>query len=183
MLAGSLGCSTFTNKEKHRDIVHGCRKPTLTKHADIAFEEDQLRKAGINPAIDDRVSFVFGQTIGEEDRRTLMTSGTSKNLSRFLCVMNGVCTKHLRVTAMSVTIRVDKEAHATNPELPKLVSVYTIRIEDHTSDDTAIQFLTDGMLIRQILSTRADIILAMAKQLLLARNDRARHWYDPFACF
>ncbi|KAG9389519.1 Helicase associated domain (HA2) [Carpediemonas membranifera] len=232
------------NKEKLRDIVYEYRKPTLTKRADIAFEEDQLRKAGIDLTIDDRVSFIFGQTSGEEDHRpppsddirdvreslpisryrdeiiqtikdpripvvivsAATGSGKTTQIPQFVyeagiasASKRVACTQPRRVAAMSVAMRVDKEAHATNPGLPKLVSGYTIRFEDHTSDDTAIQFLTDGMLIRQMLSDprlssfsvlmideahertlQTDILFAMVKQLLLARNDPASPWYDPF---
>lgn len=60
-----------------------------------------------------------------------------------------VCTQPRRVAAMSVAARV---AHEMGVRLGGRVG-YTIRFEDCSSDDTEIKFVTDGMLLREFLST------------------------------
>jgi ATP-dependent RNA helicase DHX8/PRP22 len=57
------------------------------------------------------------------------------------------CTQPRRVAAMSVAKRVSEEVGC---ELGREVG-YTIRFEDHTSPDTRIKYMTDGMLQREIL--------------------------------
>ena len=59
------------------------------------------------------------------------------------------CTQPRRVAAMSVAARVAVEAGC---KLGAEVG-YSIRFEDCTSEDTRIKYLTDGMLLREFLST------------------------------
>ncbi|MGK3733684.1 MAG: pre-mRNA-splicing factor ATP-dependent RNA helicase DHX16 [Bacillariaceae sp.] len=58
------------------------------------------------------------------------------------------CTQPRRVAAMSVAARVSQEM---NVKLGKEVG-YSIRFENCTSEATVIQYMTDGMLLREILT-------------------------------
>jgi len=58
------------------------------------------------------------------------------------------CTQSRGVAAMSVAARV---AHEMNVKLGHKV-VYSIRFENCTSPQTIIQYMTDGMLLREILT-------------------------------
>jgi pre-mRNA-splicing factor ATP-dependent RNA helicase DHX16 len=58
------------------------------------------------------------------------------------------CTQPRRVAAMSVAAHVAEEMHVT---IGKEVG-YSIRFEDCTTDRTAIKYMTDGMLLRELLS-------------------------------
>lgn len=58
------------------------------------------------------------------------------------------CTQPRRVAAMSVAKRVSEEmGHKLGREVG-----YSIRFEDNTSDDTVIKYMTDGMLLRELLT-------------------------------
>ncbi|KNC54205.1 uncharacterized protein AMSG_09995 [Thecamonas trahens ATCC 50062] len=59
------------------------------------------------------------------------------------------CTQPRRVAAMSVAARVAEEAGVT---LGREVG-YSIRFEDCTSDATVIKYMTDGMLLREFMSS------------------------------
>ncbi|EFA82926.1 DEAD/DEAH box helicase [Heterostelium album PN500] len=59
------------------------------------------------------------------------------------------CTQPRRVAAMSVAARVAEEM---NCKLGNEVG-YSIRFEDCTSDKTVLQYMTDGMLVREFLTT------------------------------
>lgn len=58
------------------------------------------------------------------------------------------CTQPRRVAAMSVAKRVSEEM---GKKLGREVG-YSIRFEDNTSDDTVIKYMTDGMLLRELLT-------------------------------
>jgi len=60
------------------------------------------------------------------------------------------CTQPRRVAAMSVAKRVSEEMGC---ELGKTVG-YAIRFEDVTSDETVIKYMTDGVLLRETISSR-----------------------------
>lgn len=82
-------------------------------------------------------------------------SGKTTQLPQYLYeegyAKNGMkigCTQPRRVAAMSVAARVAEEVGC---KVGKQVG-YTIRFEDKTSDDTAIQYMTDGMLLRACLT-------------------------------
>ena len=59
------------------------------------------------------------------------------------------CTQPRRVAAMSVAARVAQEAGV---KLGNEVG-YSIRFEDCTSDKTIIKYMTDGMLLREFLTS------------------------------
>ncbi|KAJ4303508.1 hypothetical protein N0V90_002404 [Kalmusia sp. IMI 367209] len=96
------------------------------------------------------------------------------------------CTQPRRVAAMSVARRVAEEDHT---QLGKRVG-YRVRFDDKTSEATRILYMTDGMLLREILSSplledyayliideahertvSTDLILALMRDLVLARPE------------
>ena len=96
------------------------------------------------------------------------------------------CTQPRRVAAMSVAARV---SHEMNVKLGKEVG-YSIRFENCTSDATKIQYMTDGMLLREILTEpdlssyscmiideahertlHSDILFGLVKDIVRFRND------------
>lgn len=96
------------------------------------------------------------------------------------------CTQPRRVAAMSVAARVSKEV---NSKLGHAVG-YSIRFEDCTSEGTVIKYMTDGMLLREILddptlskysvmivdeaherTLHTDILLTLLKDVTRARSD------------
>lgn len=96
------------------------------------------------------------------------------------------CTQPRRLAAMSVAARV---ANETQTKLGSLVG-YTIRFEDRTSVHTRIQYMTDGMLLREFLidpdlskysaimideaherSLHTDVLLALMKDIARARPE------------
>lgn len=96
------------------------------------------------------------------------------------------CTQPRRVAAMSVAARVAQEM---NVKLGKEVG-YSIRFENCTSDATKIQYMTDGMLLREILTEpdlasyscmiideahertlHSDILFGLVKDIVRFRSD------------
>ena len=96
------------------------------------------------------------------------------------------CTQPRRVAAMSVAKRVSEEFGC---ELGKEVG-YNIRFEDVTSDATVIQYMTEGVLLRESLTSRdldrysclimdeaheralnTDVLLGLMKQIFARRRD------------
>lgn len=59
------------------------------------------------------------------------------------------CTQPRRLAAISIARRVAYEMHAG--KVGKLVG-YSVRFEDRTSEDTKIKYMTDGLLLREIIS-------------------------------
>ena len=109
----------------------------------FAVREDLLRVIR-----DNQVTIVVGQT----------GSGKTTQLTQFLhedgYFKHGLigCTQPRRVAAMSVAKRVSEEMQVP---LGGLVG-YAIRFEDCTSRETAIKYMTDGVLLRECL-TEADL--------------------------
>ena len=96
------------------------------------------------------------------------------------------CTQPRRVAAMSVAARVSQEV---GTKLGHSVG-YSIRFEDCTSDGTVIKYMTDGMLLREILddptlskysvmivdeaherTLHTDLLLTLLKDVTRARDD------------
>lgn len=96
------------------------------------------------------------------------------------------CTQPRRVAAMSVAARVSQEV---NSKLGHTVG-YSIRFEDCTSEGTVIKYMTDGMLLRELLddpvlskytvmivdeaherTLHTDILLTLLKDVTRARDD------------
>ena len=131
---------------------------------------------------DNQVIIVVGQT----------GSGKTTQLTQFLFedgyAKNGLigCTQPRRVAAMSVAKRVSEEMEV---KLGGLVG-YAIRFEDCTSRETAIKYMTDGVLLREFLvesdldkysciimdeaherALNTDILLGLFRQVLARRRD------------
>ncbi|CAO3619118.1 unnamed protein product [Cunninghamella echinulata] len=96
------------------------------------------------------------------------------------------CTQPRRVAAMSVAKRVSEEM---GTKLGDLVG-YTIRFEDQTSENTLIRYMTDGILLRESISSpdldqysaiimdeaheralNTDVLMGILKKLLARRRD------------
>ncbi|KAK2740346.1 DEAH-box RNA helicase prp16 [Onygenales sp. PD_40] len=131
---------------------------------------------------DNQVVIVVGQT----------GSGKTTQLTQFLYEdgysklgMIG-CTQPRRVAAMSVAKRVSEEMEV---KLGGLVG-YAIRFEDCTSDQTAIKYMTDGVLLRESLvqpdldkysciimdeaherALNTDVLMGLIKKVLARRRD------------
>lgn len=131
---------------------------------------------------DNQVVIVVGQT----------GSGKTTQLTQFLYEdgyarlgMIG-CTQPRRVAAMSVAKRVSEEMEV---KLGSLVG-YAIRFEDCTSDETAIKYMTDGVLLRESLvqqdldkysciimdeaherALNTDVLMGLIKKVLARRRD------------
>ncbi|GAM86012.1 hypothetical protein ANO11243_040220 [Dothideomycetidae sp. 11243] len=143
----------------------------------FAVREDLLRVIR-----DNQVIIVVGQT----------GSGKTTQLTQFLYedgyAKNGLigCTQPRRVAAMSVAKRVAEEMEV---KLGGLVG-YAIRFEDCTSKDTAIKYLTDGVLLRESLNEpdldkysciimdeaheralNTDVLMGLIKKVLARRRD------------
>lgn len=131
---------------------------------------------------DNQVTIVVGQT----------GSGKTTQLTQFLYedgyTKSGLigCTQPRRVAAMSVAKRVSEEMEVP---LGGLVG-YAIRFEDCTSKETAIKYMTDGVLLRESLSNsdldqysciimdeaheralNTDVLMGLIKKVLTRRRD------------
>ncbi|GAB7364152.1 hypothetical protein MBLNU230_g4703t1 [Neophaeotheca triangularis] len=131
---------------------------------------------------DNQVTVVVGQT----------GSGKTTQLTQFLYedgyAKKGLigCTQPRRVAAMSVAKRVSEEMEC---ELGSTVG-YAIRFEDVTSKDTAIKYMTDGVLLRESLTNpdldqysciimdeaheramNTDVLMGLIKKVLARRRD------------
>ena len=131
---------------------------------------------------DNQVVIVVGQT----------GSGKTTQLTQFLYedgyAKKGLigCTQPRRVAAMSVAKRVSEEMEVA---LGGLVG-YAIRFEDCTSKDTAIKYMTDGVLLRESLNEpdldkysciimdeaheralNTDVLMGLIKKVLARRRD------------
>lgn len=131
---------------------------------------------------DNQVVIVVGQT----------GSGKTTQLTQFLYedgyAKNGLigCTQPRRVAAMSVAKRVSEEMEV---KLGGLVG-YAIRFEDCTSKETAIKYMTDGVLLRESLNEpdldrysciimdeaheralNTDVLMGLIKKVLARRRD------------
>ena len=143
----------------------------------FAVREDLLRVIR-----DNQVTIVVGQT----------GSGKTTQLTQFLYedgyAKQGLigCTQPRRVAAMSVAKRVSEEMEV---DLGALVG-YAIRFEDCTSKETAIKYMTDGVLLRESLNEpdldrysciimdeaheralNTDVLMGLIKKVLARRRD------------
>ena len=141
-----------------------------------------VREEVLNVIRDNQVTIVVGQT----------GSGKTTQLTQFLYedgyAARGLigCTQPRRVAAMSVAKRVSEEMEVP---LGGLVG-YAIRFEDCTSKETAIKYMTDGVLLRECLTEsdldkysciimdeaheralNTDILLGLFKKVLSRRRD------------
>lgn len=122
---------------------------SLTEHEKILLGRKKLpvfpyREDFLSAVRDHKVLIIVGET----------GSGKTTQIPQYLYeagwgkIGKIGCTQPRRVAAMSVAARVAQEM---NVSLGKEVG-YSIRFEDCTSDSTVIQYMTDGMLLREFLS-------------------------------
>ena len=103
----------------------------------------KLRDNLVQAVKENQILIVIGET----------GSGKTTQITQYLaeegfCVRGKIgCTQPRRVAAMSVAKRVSEEFGC---RLGQEVG-YTIRFEDVTSQDTVIKYMTDGMLLRELL--------------------------------
>ncbi|KAI9665533.1 MAG: DEAH-box ATP-dependent RNA helicase prp22 [Alyxoria varia] len=127
------------------------QKQELGKRSNLSITEQRkslpvfkFRKALLEAVRDNQILIVIGET----------GSGKTTQLTQYLAedgwANKGVigCTQPRRVAAMSVAKRVSEEC---NCQLGREVG-YTIRFEDKSTPGvTSIKYLTDGMLLRQVV--------------------------------
>ncbi|CAI5755535.1 unnamed protein product [Candida verbasci] len=149
--------------------------PNLRKTLPVYSVRDDL----ITTIRDNQVVIVIGET----------GSGKTTQLTQYLYEEGFgsiACTQPRRVAAMSVAKRVSEEMAC---KLGDLVG-YSIRFEDKTNDNTKIKYMTEGILLREILadpnltnynciimdeaherSLNTDILLGLFRNLIMKRKD------------
>ncbi|KAF9091707.1 DEAH-box ATP-dependent RNA helicase prp43 [Mortierella sp. AD031] len=167
----------FTNKpfsEKYRKILAGRRKLPVNKH----------RKEFLDLVQNNQVVILVGET----------GSGKTTQIPQFMVFddlpgFKGkkiACTQPRRLAAMSVAQRVAEEMDVV---MGQEVG-YNIRFEDCTSEKTMLQYMTDGMLLREAMNdpllTRysavildeahdrtlsTDILMGLMKEIIKKRPD------------
>ncbi|EKM49622.1 uncharacterized protein PHACADRAFT_179035 [Phanerochaete carnosa HHB-10118-sp] len=160
--------------------------PSSSKHAAVQEQRKQLPIAQGADAIiqemrDNDVTVLVGETGSGKTTQIpqyLLESGLARN--GMIAV-----TQPRRVAATSLASRVSVE---TQSQLGSLVG-YSVRFADLSSDKTKIKFVTDGMLVRELMSDselerysvviideahertlRTDVLLARLKGILKKRN-------------
>ena len=134
-----------TNSE--RVVVPSSRAPVGPKRTTMTIREQRenlpifhLRESLMKAIIDNQILIVIGET----------GSGKTTQMTQYL-VEDGfgrvACTQPRRVAATSVAKRVAEEMGVV---LGEEVG-YSIRFDDTSSNQTVIKYLTDGMLLREIL--------------------------------
>ena len=123
----------------------------LTKHQQILLERKKLpiypyRDQLLQAIHDYQIMIIVGET----------GSGKTTQIMQYLyesgyCNNDKLlgCTQPRRVAAMSVAARVSDEMNTTCGQLVG----YNIRFEDNTSELTRIKYMTDGMLLREFLTS------------------------------
>lgn len=124
----------------------------FSKPADVSIAEQRaslpiakLKNELLAAFADNQLLIVVGETgSGKSTQMTqyLAEAGYTKNRKRI------ACTQPRRVAAMSVAKRVAEEKGC---RLGEEVG-YSIRFEDCTSPETEIKYMTDGMLLREVLT-------------------------------
>lgn len=148
-----------------------------------------VREKLLQTISDNQIVIIIGETgSGKSTQLTqyLYEEGFGKSISKDGIRQQIGCTQPRRVAAMSVAKRVSEEVGC---ELGKEVG-YSIRFEDYTSQDTIIKYLTDGILLRELLvdpnldnysciimdeaherSLNTDILLGLLRLLVMRRKD------------
>ena len=135
------------NKKKEEDILE--KQPPMTEHQKILAGRKKLpvypyREEFLAAVKDHQVLILVGET----------GSGKTTQIPQFLHEIGYSelgkigCTQPRRVAAMSVAARVATEM---NVKLGHEVG-YSIRFENCTGPSTILQYMTDGMLLREILT-------------------------------
>ncbi|KAG0206136.1 DEAH-box ATP-dependent RNA helicase prp43 [Mortierella sp. GBA30] len=167
----------FTNKpfsDKYRKILAGRRKLPVNKH----------RKEFLDLVQNNQVVILVGET----------GSGKTTQIPQFMVFddlpgLKGkkiACTQPRRLAAMSVAQRVAEEMDVV---MGQEVG-YNIRFEDCTSEKTMLQYMTDGMLLREAMNDpllsrysaiildeahdrtlSTDILMGLMKEIIKKRSD------------
>ncbi|KAJ1693813.1 hypothetical protein LUZ63_010511 [Rhynchospora breviuscula] len=182
-----VGLSAYDMPEWKKD-AYG-KALTFGQRSKLSIQEQRqslpickLKKELIQAVHDNQVLVVIGET----------GSGKTTQVTQYLAearyTTNGMigCTKPRRVAAMSVAKRVAEEFGC---RLGEEVG-YAIRFEDCTGPETVIKYMTDGMLLREILvdenlskysvimldeaherTINTDVLFGLLKQLIRRRKD------------
>ncbi|KAL9620575.1 MAG: hypothetical protein Q9160_004936 [Pyrenula sp. 1 TL-2023] len=176
------GGSKFSEHLKKSDGASDFSKSKTLREQREFLPAFAVREELLRVIRDNQVVIVVGQT----------GSGKTTQLTQFLhedgYANFGLigCTQPRRVAAMSVAKRVSEEMEV---KLGGLVG-YAIRFEDCTSDETAIKYMTDGVLLRESLVQRdldkysciildeaheralnTDVLMGLLKKVLARRRD------------
>ncbi|KAJ3686120.1 hypothetical protein LUZ61_015284 [Rhynchospora tenuis] len=182
-----VGLSAYDMPEWKKD-AYG-KALTFGQRSKLSIQEQRqslpiykLKKELIQAVHDNQVLVVIGET----------GSGKTTQVTQYLAeagyTTNGMigCTQPRRVAAMSVAKRVAEEFGC---RLGEEVG-YAIRFEDCTGPETVIKYMTDGMLLREILvdenlskysvimldeaherTIHTDVLFGLLKQLIRRRKD------------
>ncbi|ESQ47319.1 hypothetical protein EUTSA_v10028287mg [Eutrema salsugineum] len=183
-----LGLSAYDIPEWKKDAFG--KTPTFGQRSKLSSIQEQrkslpiykLKKELIQAVQDNQVLVVIGET----------GSGKTTQVTQYLAEAGYTtkgkigCTQPRRVAAMSVAKRVAEEFGC---RLGEEVG-YAIRFEDCTGPDTVIKYMTDGMLLREILidenlsqysvvmldeaherTIHTDVLFGLLKKLLKRRTD------------
>ncbi|KAM7345400.1 ATP-dependent RNA helicase pea [Cochliomyia hominivorax] len=144
-----MGSTPMEVPEWKKHVIGG-KKSSFGKKTDMSLVEQRqslpiykLRDDLIKAVTDNQILIVIGET----------GSGKTTQITQYLAECGFTargkigCTQPRRVAAMSVAKRVAEEFGC---RLGQEVG-YTIRFEDCTSPETAIKYMTDGMLLRECL--------------------------------
>uniref|UniRef100_A0A1J3JZS7 RNA helicase n=2 Tax=Noccaea caerulescens TaxID=107243 RepID=A0A1J3JZS7_NOCCA len=182
-----VGLSAYDMPEWKKDAFG--KTPTFGQRSKLSIQEQReslpiykLKKELIQAVHDNQVLVVIGET----------GSGKTTQVTQYLAESGYTtkgkigCTQPRRVAAMSVAKRVAEEFGC---RLGEEVG-YAIRFEDCTGPDTVIKYMTDGMLLREILidenlsqysvimldeaherTIHTDVLFGLLKKLLKRRLD------------
>eukprot|EP01018_Ginkgo_biloba_P021063 Gb_14269 [translate_table: standard] len=182
-----VGLSAYDMPEWKKDAFG--KAPTFGQRSKLSIQEQRqslpiykLKKELIQAVNDNQVLVVIGET----------GSGKTTQVTQYLAEAGYTtrgkigCTQPRRVAAMSVAKRVAEEFGC---RLGEEVG-YAIRFEDCTGPETVIKYMTDGMLLREILvdeelsqysvvmldeaherTIHTDVLFGLLKQLVKRRPD------------
>lgn len=182
-----VGLSAYDMPEWKKDAFG--KAPTFGQRSKLSIQEQRqslpiykLKKELIQAVNDNQVLVVIGET----------GSGKTTQVTQYLAEAGYTtrgkigCTQPRRVAAMSVAKRVAEEFGC---RLGEEVG-YAIRFEDCTGPETVIKYMTDGMLLREILvdeelsqysvvmldeaherTIHTDVLFGLLKQLVRRRPD------------
>ena len=182
-----VGLSAYDQPEWKKDAFG--KAPTYGQRSKLSMQEQRqslpvfkLKRELVKAISENQVLVVIGET----------GSGKTTQMTQYMAEAGWTskgkigCTQPRRVAAMSVAKRVAEEFGC---RLGEEVG-YAIRFEDCTGPDTVIKYMTDGMLLREVLvdeelsaysvimldeaherTIHTDVLFGLLKGLLLRRKD------------